>query len=117
MLFRSGDEVKIRVSNVNIEESAIDFEIVDMIESASNRPRKIAPKVITAGRRESSRRGERSERRDRRSSSSSKSGRGERDRGGKRSSSSSDRDPRGRRKDGKEKPKFYEGIAKKKRKK
>lgn len=108
--FRIGDEVKIRVSNVNIEESAIDFEIVDMIESASSRPRKVAPKVITAGRRESSKRGERSERRDKRSS---KAGRG----GGGKRSSSSDRDPRGRRKDGKDKPKFYEGIAKKKKKK
>lgn len=111
--FRIGDEVKIRVSNVNIEESAIDFEIVDMIESASSRPRRVAPKVITAGRRESSKRGERSERRDKRGG---KGGGGEKGRGGKRSSSS-DRDPRGRRKDSKDKPKFYEGIAKKKKKK
>lgn len=111
--FRIGDEVKIRVSNVNIEESAIDFEIVDMIESASSRPRKVAPKVITAGRRESSKRGERSERRDKRGG---KDGRGEKGRSGKRSSSS-ERDPRGKRKDGKDKPKFYEGIAKKKKKK
>lgn len=111
--FRIGDEVKIRVSNVNIEESAIDFEIVDMIESASSRPRRVAPKVITAGRRESSKRGERSERRDKRGG---KGGRDEKGRGGKRSSSS-DRDPRGRRKDSKDKPKFYEGIAKKKKKK
>ena len=107
--FRIGDEVKIRVSNVNIEESAIDFEIVDMIASASNRPRKVAPKVITAGRRESPKRGERSERRDKRGGS--KGGRGEK------RSTSSDRDPRGKRKDGKDKPKFYEGIAKKKKKK
>lgn len=111
--FRIGDEVKIRVSNVNIEESAIDFEIVDMVESASSRPRRVAPKVITAGRRESSKRGERSERRDKRGG---KGGRDEKGRGGKRSSSS-DRDPRGRRKDSKDKPKFYEGIAKKKKKK
>lgn len=111
--FRIGDEVKIRVSNVNIEESAIDFEIVDMIESASSRPRRVAPKVITAGRRESSKRGERSERRDKRGGKGSG---GEKGRGGKRSSSS-DRDPRGRRKDSKDKPKFYEGIAKKKKKK
>ena len=107
--FRIGDEVKIRVSNVNIEESAIDFEIVDMIASTSNRPRKVTPKVITAGRRESPKRGERSERRDKRSGS--KGGRGEK------RSSSSDRDPRGKRKDGKDKPKFYEGITKKKKKK
>ena len=107
--FRIGDEVKIRVSNVNIEESAIDFEIVDMIASTSNRPRKVAPKVITAGRRESPKRGERSERRDKRGGS--KGGRGEK------RSTSSDRDPRGKRKDGKDKPKFYEGITKKKKKK
>ena len=107
--FRIGDEVKIRVSNVNIEESAIDFEIVDMIASTSNRPRKVTPKVITAGRRESPKRGERSERRDKRGGS--KGGRGEK------RSTSSDRDPRGKRKDGKDKPKFYEGIAKKKKKK
>ena len=112
--FRIGDEVKIRVSNVNIEESAIDFEIVDMIASTSNRPRKVTPKVITAGRRESPKRGERSERRDKRGGS--KGGSGETGRSGKRSSSS-DRDPRGKRKDGKDKPKFYEGIAKKKKKK
>ena len=112
--FRIGDEVKIRVSNVNIEESAIDFEIVDMIASAGNRPRKVTPKVITAGRRESPKRGERSERRDKRGGS--KGGSGETGRSGKRSSSS-DRDPRGKRKDGKDKPKFYEGIAKKKKKK
>ena len=108
--FRIGDEVKIRVSNVNIEESAIDFEIVDMVESASSRPRRVAPKVITAGRRESSKRGERSERRDKRGG---KAGRG----GGGKRSTSSERDPRGKRKDGKDKPKFYEGIAKKKKKK
>ena len=107
--FRIGDEVKIRVSNVNIEESAIDFEIVDMIASTSNRPRKVTPKVITAGRRESPKRGERSERRDKRGGS--KGGRGEK------RSTSSDRDPRGKRKDGKDKPKFYEGITKKKKKK
>ena len=107
--FRIGDEVKIRVSNVNIEESAIDFEIVDMVASTSNRPRKVTPKVITAGRRESPKRGERSERRDKRGGS--KGGRGEK------RSTSSDRDPRGKRKDGKDKPKFYEGIAKKKKKK
>lgn len=110
--FRIGDEVKVRVANVVIEESSVDFEIVDMVQSASTRPRRVAPKVITAGRPEK-KRGERSERRDKRGG---KGKRGEKDSGGKRSSSS-DRDPRGRRKDGKEKPKFYEGIAKKGKKK
>lgn len=110
--FRIGDEVKVRVANVVIEESSVDFEIVDMVQSAGSRPRRVAPKVITAGRSDK-KRGERSERRDKRGS---KGKRGEKDKGGKRSSSS-DRDPRGRRKDGKDKPKFYEGIAKKGKKK
>lgn len=109
--FRIGDEVKVRVANVVIEESSVDFEIVDMVQSANSRPRRVAPKVISAGR-PGKKRGERSERRDKRSGKK----RGEKDKGGKRSSSS-DRDPRGRRKDGKEKPKFYEGIAKKGKKK
>lgn len=109
--FRIGDEVKVRVANVVIEESSVDFEIVDMVQSASGRSRRVAPKVISAGR-PGKKRGERSERRDKRSGKK----RGEKDKGGKRSSSS-DRDPRGRRKDGKEKPKFYEGIAKKGKKK
>lgn len=110
--FRIGDEVKVRVANVVIEESSVDFEIVDMVQSAGSRPRRVAPKVITAGRSDK-KRGERSERRDKRGS---KGKRGEKDKGGKRSSSS-DRDLRGRRKDGKDKPKFYEGIAKKGKKK
>lgn len=110
--FRIGDEVKVRVANVVIEESSVDFEIVDMVQSAGSRPRRVAPKVITAGRPDK-KRGERSERRDKRGG---KGKRGEKDKGGK-SSSSSDRDPRGRRKDGKDKPKFYEGIAKKGKKK
>ncbi|MFF5995222.1 ribonuclease R [Lysinibacillus sp. KU-BSD001] len=110
--FRIGDEVKIRVANVIIEESSVDFEIVGMVESHGSRPRKVTPKVITAGRHEK-KSGERSERRDKRGG---KEGRGEKERRGKRSSSS-DRDPRGRRKDGKDKPKFYEGVAKKKKKK
>ncbi|MGM9950540.1 MAG: ribonuclease R, partial [Lysinibacillus sp.] len=32
--FRIGDEVKVRVANVVIEESSVDFEIVDMVQSA-----------------------------------------------------------------------------------
>ena len=110
--FRIGDEVKVRVANVVIEESSVDFEIVDMVQSANSRPRRVAPKVITAGRSDK-KRGERSERRDKRGG---KGKSGDKDRGGKRSSSS-DRDPRGRRKDAKAKPKFYEGIAKKGKKK
>lgn len=49
--FRIGDEVKIRVANVVIEESSVDFEIVDMVSSP--RPaRRQTSKVIHAGRRE-----------------------------------------------------------------
>ena len=114
--FRIGDEVKIRVANVVIEESSIDFEIVDMISNArpSRRP---TSKVIHAGRREGgrSKNQERTgEKRDRKSRGDSK----KRPEKGKRTGTS-ERDPRGRRKDGKagDKPKFYEGIAKGKKKK
>ncbi|WP_332648695.1 ribonuclease R [Lysinibacillus sp. 54212] len=114
--FRIGDEVKVRVANVVIEESSIDFEIVGMIESFGSRPRKVAPKVIVAGRSEKRRSERTGERRDSRS-------KGDKDRRSEKRSDktskggSSERDPRGRRKDGKEKPKFYEGVAKKGKKK
>ena len=126
--FRIGDEVKVRVANVIIEESSIDFEIVGMVTSYG-RTRKTTPTVIHA-------RKNYNDNKDGRSSRSSRSGggRGRRDdekqsrgdspkrgeRGG------SDRDPRGRRKDSsspgpkkgvKQKQKFYEGIAKKGKKK
>ncbi|MER2107675.1 MAG: ribonuclease R [Solibacillus sp.] len=115
-IFRIGDEVKIRVANVVIEESTIDFEVVDMI--SSGRPfRKVAPRVIHAGRSDK-KRGERTgEKRD-----SKKRGKSE-DSGKKRKSlertKTSERDPRGRRKDGKEggKTPFYQGVAKGKKKK
>ncbi len=42
--FRIGDEVQVRVSNVNVDERAIDFEIVGMKKPAAYRPR--TPKVI-----------------------------------------------------------------------
>ncbi len=107
--FRIGDEVRVRVANVVIEESSVDFEIVGMIQSAE-RPRRAAPRVITAGRREK-KNGERSERREKRGDGKKGRNKSVLDR----KKSSDDRDPRGRRKDGKEKPKFYEGIAKKKK--
>ncbi|MEK4230589.1 ribonuclease R [Solibacillus sp. FSL H8-0538] len=117
--FRIGDEVTIRVANVTIEESSVDFEIVGMVSSGSRPSRKVAPKVIHAGRSDK-KRGERTgEKRDRKKRDGSSVGtarsaekRGER-------ASSSDRDPRGRRKDGKasDKPKFFEGVAKKGKKK
>lgn len=107
--FHIGDEVTVRVTNVVIEESSVDFEVVGMVTSHGTRPRRNTSKVIHAGRSSEKKRGERSERRDSRKSSDS---RGEKPDRKKRSSS--ERDPRGRKKD---KPKFYEGVAKKGKKK
>lgn len=106
--FRIGDEVMVRVANVVIEESSVDFEIVGMVKQFAGRTRKAAPKVIHAGRK-----GE------------GGSGRGER---GKKSEGSSTRGNRGKGRDEKEgsakggrkvkqKQKFYEGVAKKGKKK
>lgn len=134
--FRIGDEVTVRVANVIIEESSIDFEIVGMVTSYG-RTRKAAPTVIHARKNYSDNKGGRSRRSTR--NDEEKGGRGGNRRGGRqeddrgtRSSSKqgerreSDRDPRGRRKDDsspgpkkrvKQKQKFYEGIAKKGKKK
>lgn len=108
--FHIGDEVTVRVANVVIEESSIDFEVVGMVTSHGGRPRKATPKVIHAGRSEK-KSGERSERRDRRKRDD--------ERPGRKKSKTAERDPRGRRKDdkAKDKPKFYEGVAKKGKKK
>lgn len=108
--FHIGDEITVRVANVVIEESSIDFEVVGMVTSYGGRSRKVVPKVIHAGRSEK-KRGERSERRDNRKRSD--------ERPSRRKGKTDERDPRGRRKDGKtnDKPKFYEGIAKKGKKK
>lgn len=133
--FRIGDEVTVRVANVIIEESSIDFEIVGMVTSYG-RTRKAAPTVIHARKNYSDNKGGRSQRSTR--SDEEKGGRGGNRRGGRqeddRGSRSakqgerreSDRDPRGRRKDDsspgpkkrvKQKQKFYEGIAKKNKRK
>ncbi|MED3876262.1 ribonuclease R [Lysinibacillus capsici] len=134
--FRIGDEVTVRVANVIIEESSIDFEIVGMVTSYG-RTRKAAPTVIHARKNYSDNKGGRSRRSTR--NDEEKGGRGGNRRGGRQeddrgthSSSKqgerreSDRDPRGRRKDDsspgpkkrvKQKQKFYEGIAKKGKKK
>ncbi|WP_347723938.1 ribonuclease R [Lysinibacillus capsici] len=134
--FRIGDEVTVRVANVIIEESSIDFEIVGMVTSYG-RTRKAAPTVIHARKNYSDNKGGRSRRSTR--SDEEKGGRGgnrrdgrqENDRGTRSSSKQgerreSDRDPRGPRKDDsspgpkkrvKQKQKFYEGIAKKGKKK
>ncbi|MFJ7951306.1 ribonuclease R [Lysinibacillus sp. NPDC096418] len=126
--FRIGDEVKVRVANVIIEESSIDFEIVGMVTSYG-RTRKDTPKVIHTRKNYSDSKGGRGNRTER-----ARDGRGRRtdDEKGRSDTSKrgerreSDRDPRGRRKDGsspgakkgvKQKQKFYEGIAKKGKKK
>jgi len=158
--FRIGDEVTVRVANVIIEESSIDFEIVGMVTSYG-RTRKAAPTVIHArknysdnkdgrngrkGGRNGEERGGRGNRggrnEEQRGGRGSHSGRNEEQRGGRGSHSGrneegrseqgerreNDRDPRGRRKDGsnsspgpkkgvKQKQKFYEGVAKKNKKK
>ncbi|WKA55965.1 ribonuclease R [Planococcus shixiaomingii] len=49
--FRIGDEIKIKVIGVKPEESSIDFEISGMIQSP-RRPRRDAPKVIRATKKE-----------------------------------------------------------------
>ncbi|MDM5250108.1 MULTISPECIES: ribonuclease R [unclassified Lysinibacillus] len=145
--FRIGDEVTVRVANVIIEESSIDFEIVGMVTSYG-RTRKAAPTVIHARKNYSENKGERSSRgnrrggrneeerggrgsrsgrnEDERSGRGSRSGRTEERQGGQGERRESDCDPRGRRKDGsspgpkkgvKQKQKFYEGVAKKGKKK
>ncbi|MGY3189956.1 ribonuclease R [Lysinibacillus sp. TE18511] len=145
--FRIGDEVTVRVANVIIEESSIDFEIVGMVTSYG-RTRKAAPTVIHARKNYNENKGDRSSRGNRRGARNeeerggrgSRSGRNEEERGGRGSRSGrneegrggqgerreNDRDPRGRRKDGsspgpkkgvKQKQKFYEGVAKKNKKK
>lgn len=50
-VFRIGDEIQIKVSNVNIEERTIDFEIVGM-KGTPRRRSKEAPKVIQGSKRE-----------------------------------------------------------------
>lgn len=59
--FRIGDEVTVRVANVIIEESSIDFEIVGMVTSYG-RTRKAAPTVIHARKNYSDNKGGRSQR-------------------------------------------------------
>ncbi|MFC0274808.1 ribonuclease R [Metabacillus herbersteinensis] len=47
-VYRIGDEITIRVVNVNKDERSVDFEIVGM--KGTRRPVKVAPKVINVGR-------------------------------------------------------------------
>lgn len=93
--FRIGDEVKVRVSNVNIDESSIDFEIVGMVKNAS-RERRQTPKVIVAGKS--------GKKDDKRPGSTSKDGKDAR--GGSKSKGKPS-----------QKKRYYEDVAKKKKKK
>lgn len=95
--FRIGDTVTVRVTNVVIEESSIDFEVVGMVKSYG-RTRKEAPRVINANRGNSSNRNGQKNRRTNESDSNR--------RGGKESSGRT-----------KQKQRFYEGVAKKNNKK
>ncbi|EIT87060.1 ribonuclease R [Fictibacillus macauensis ZFHKF-1] len=100
-VFRIGDELAIRVINVNLDERAIDFEIVGM-KGTPRRRGKERPKVIDSGnRKRKTRRPE-----------------GERGRGRGQGQASSAKDSKsGESKKGKKKP-FYKGnFAKKKKKK
>lgn len=121
--FRIGDEVKVVVTNVNIEESAIDFEIVtDGVAPTFKRTRKVAPRVIQAERGKR-RTGGSDRKRSNRRRSDDKPTRRTDDKPAQRSESrrstddkpraKQERDPRGKRVGDKEKPKFYEAIAKK----
>ncbi|TSI04646.1 ribonuclease R [Lysinibacillus sp. BW-2-10] len=108
--FRIGDEVKVRVANVVIEESSIDFEIVGMVKS-NGRIRKAAPRVIHAGS-GSGKGGRRDGKKDDEKAKDGKSRGGGR---GRRGESSGESRTGGRKV--KQKQKFYEGIAKKSKKK
>ncbi|MEK9199402.1 MULTISPECIES: ribonuclease R [Bacillales] len=101
--FRIGDEVKVRVSNVIIEESSVDFEIVDMVKSYGGRTRKSAPKVIHAGRKaDGEGRSNRPGKKERNEKGGAGRGKDEKASGGRKV---------------KQKQKFYEGVAKKSKKK
>ncbi|MFC0187500.1 ribonuclease R [Fictibacillus aquaticus] len=93
-VFRIGDEISIKVANVNIDERAIDFEIVGMKGTPRRRP-KDRQKVIDGG-------------------GSGSESRGRRRRGGsRRQEGTSDSKPSTK---GKKKP-FYKPVAKKSKKK
>jgi ribonuclease R len=49
--FRIGDEIEVKVTNVNVEEASIDFEVVGMKPRERREPRD-RPKVIIGGKRE-----------------------------------------------------------------
>jgi ribonuclease R len=100
-VFRIGDEISVRVSNVNKEERAVDFEIIGMKVS---RPRPASGEKKIFKTNSGDRKRSRSSRDDERG------GKGEGRRGGNSSQSSSERKP-------KKKKKFYENAPSAKRKK
>ncbi|RKJ66490.1 RNB domain-containing ribonuclease, partial [Butyricicoccus sp. 1XD8-22] len=110
--FRIGDEVKIRVANVIIEESSVDFEIVGMVKSFAGRTRKAAPKVIHADKRSEGGSG-RGEHRGKKGEGDSRRGSRGKGRSDKEGSRDGDKGPR----KVKQKQRFYEGVAKKGKKK
>nr|WP_275582019.1 ribonuclease R [Bacillus ectoiniformans] len=94
-VFRIGDEITIRVANVNKEEQSIDFEIVGM-KNAKPRPRMDQPKVVKT-----------------KPSDRDRKKRGPQGNSEKESGEWSTQPPRKKKKKGK----FFEGVAKKQAKK
>ncbi|MEE1130719.1 MAG: ribonuclease R [Caryophanon sp.] len=116
--FRIGDEVRIKVTAVNLDESAIDFEVVGMVSNRERR-RVEAPRVIDAGRKRRRPEGNTTRKREQPGAASAEKkpekrlGSSKSVRAGRRKDKKDD--PRGQKKsDG---PKFYDGIVKKKKKK
>ncbi|MGG0666211.1 ribonuclease R [Viridibacillus arvi] len=108
-IFRIGDGVEIKVKAVNVEESAVDFEIVGM-KREFGRTRKEAPRVIHAKKKEGTRGGRGKGR------SESESGSGTRKPSGAKVNGKTRKEERkASGKSGSQKKKFYEGIAKKKK--
>ncbi|MBK3496026.1 ribonuclease R [Viridibacillus sp. YIM B01967] len=106
-IFRIGDGVEIRVKAVNVEESAVDFEIVGM-KREFNRTRKDAPRVIHAKKKDGSRGG--------RGKGKSESESGTRKPSGPKVNGKTRKDERkASGKGGSQKKRFYEGVAKKKK--
>lgn len=110
--FRIGDEVRIKVTAVNLDESAIDFEVVGMVSNRERR-RVEAPRVIDAGRKRRRPEGGTRKREEPGKKPEKRLGSSKSVRAGRRKDKKED--PRGAKKsDG---PKFYERIVKKKKKK
>ncbi|MGM9988296.1 MAG: ribonuclease R [Bacillaceae bacterium] len=113
-VFRIGDEITVRVLNVNKDERAIDFEVVGM-KGTRRSKRQDRPVVVDGGGNRKKRRGdERKRKRTTESSADRSKTKSEGDRKKKTRTVGKDRPRTG---SGKKKGGFYEGIAKKKKKK